>query len=88
MAASLITYTPGGIRPSRQYSYQIKANGGTPPYTFSMLGSLPVGLAFDTVNGIISGVPASALGANNLTIKVTDSVGASTTIGPFSLLIR
>jgi hypothetical protein len=88
MAGPLITYTPGGIRPSRQYSYPVKVNGGVPPYTFSMLGSLPVGLSFDAINGVISGIPASALGANNLTIKVTDSVGASTTVGPFSLLIK
>jgi hypothetical protein len=49
------------------------ANGGTPPYTWSVTsGSLPGGLALSA--GAISGTPTTA-GSSILTIRVTDSAG-------------
>jgi uncharacterized repeat protein (TIGR03803 family) len=61
------------------YSSQLVAEGGTPPYTWSVSsGSLPVGLSLGTSTGIIAGTPTTAQTAA-FTIKVADNVGDSTT---------
>ncbi len=40
------------------YSFTPAAEGGTPPYTFSITGSLPTGLSFNSSTGRISGTVA------------------------------
>jgi len=52
------------------YSSSLNATGGTAPYTWSVSGTLPAGLAF--ANGTISGTP-TAIGSVSLTFTVTDS---------------
>src|ERR1039457_7146538 len=47
--------------------------GGTPPYTFSVVGTLPAGLTLNTSTGAITGTPT---GAGTFSIKVTDANGA------------
>lgn len=61
------------------YSKSILASGGVAPYSFSLLyGALPVGVTLNSSNGAISGtIDANAAGAA-FTIKVTDSVGRTT----------
>ena len=55
------------------YSTNLAANGGTPPYTWSIIsGSLPPGLTLSPTTGAISGTP-TATGNFNFTAKVTDS---------------
>lgn len=55
------------------YSETISAQGGTSPYTFSLLsGSLPTGTSLNTSTGVISGTP-SAIGSFSFTIKATDA---------------
>lgn len=57
------------------YSETISAQGGTGPYTFSLLsGSLPTGTTLNTSTGVISGT-TSAAGTFSFTIGVTDSLG-------------
>lgn len=63
-------------------SYQLTANGGTPPYTWSVSsGALPAGLILNASSGSISGVPTVA-GVFTFVVSVRDqaSVSASTTI--------
>ena len=48
--------------------------GGTAPYTFSVVGSLPAGLTLNSSTGAISGTPTSA---GSFTIKVTDANGVA-----------
>ena len=50
--------------------------GGTAPYTFSIVGTLPAGLALDTSNGEVTGTPTAT---GTFTVEVTDAVGNSST---------
>ncbi|MGG6461877.1 putative Ig domain-containing protein [Solilutibacter silvestris] len=58
------------------YSQTITANGGTAPYTYSLVtGSLPTGVALSSA-GTLSGTPTTA-GTFNFTVKATDAYGSS-----------
>jgi hypothetical protein len=74
------TPLPAGIVGS-DYYLQLQANGGVPPYTFTMYisvpGSLPNGLSMIS-SGIISGKPVDA-GTSQFALVVTDSVGQQCT---------
>jgi hypothetical protein len=59
------------------YAESVYAVGGTPPYTWSMTGTLPPALTF--AGGLISGVPG-ALGTYPLTFIVADAGSQSDTI--------
>jgi hypothetical protein len=55
------------------YSETVSVNGGTSPYTYSVLsGSLPAGLSLNTGTGVISGTPTTA-GTSTFTIQAVDS---------------
>ncbi len=55
------------------YSATLGAAGGTPPYTWSILGTLPPGLSLsDPRTGLISGTPGAS-GASPLQAQVQDS---------------
>lgn len=62
----------GGV--GRAYSVSLSAEGGQAPYTLTLTGSLPQGLAFS--NGTLSGTPAQP-GQFELTGRVTDARGRS-----------
>ncbi|MCI0445723.1 Ig domain-containing protein, partial [bacterium] len=56
------------------YNQMLQATGGTPPYTWSIIGSLPPGLSLDSATGVISGTAdASSAGTYNFTARVDDS---------------
>ena len=56
----------------------VVANGGTPPYTWSLIaGSVP-GLTFDPASLTLSGTPSTA-GTFSLTIQAADSASLTTT---------
>ncbi len=59
----------------REYTAQFIAVGGVPPYTWSPISDLPVGLAL-AEDGVLSGTPETP-GGLPLTIRVTDSIGSS-----------
>ncbi len=59
----------------RVYNQGFEAEGGRPPYSFSLAGSLPAGLSF---SGSLSGTP-TVTGEFPLTVSVRDEAGASAT---------
>lgn len=61
------------------YNQTITANGGTPPYTFSVsAGALPDGLTLNNSTGLISGTPTTE-GLFSFTITAVDSASCSGT---------
>ena len=65
------------------YSQVFSASGGVAPYTYSLTGTLPAGMSFDSATGTLSGTPAEAGPAFPFTVTATDSsTGAG---GPYSV---
>ena len=81
---------PNGVA-GTSYSQKLSATGGTPPYTWSLVGS-PAGLQLDASTGTLSGIPP-APGTFTFTVQVKDSAGATATksitltVSPSQLLI-
>jgi len=66
------TLMPAG-RTKRGYSFTLVADGGSPPYTWSIVsGSLPHGLNLERVTGVTSGRPTKS-GESSFTVQVTDA---------------
>ena len=66
------------------YSASLSATGGTAPYSWSVTsGALPGGLGLST-GGVISGTPTAG-GAFNFTVRVTDSMGNSGSLGALNI---
>ena len=64
------------------YSTTLTGTGGTAPYSYAVVGSLPVGLSLNAATGVLSGT-TNVAGSFPFSIKVTDS---STGVGaPFSV---
>jgi acid phosphatase len=66
------------------YSVTLTGTGGTPPYAWSLIGSLPSGLALS--GATLSGIPGSA-GSFNLTAHLLDFAGQSATPQPLTLTV-
>ncbi|MFN7925316.1 MAG: putative Ig domain-containing protein [Bryobacteraceae bacterium] len=54
-----------------QYTLNLAATGGTPPYIWALQGGLPRGLSLSS-GGVISGIPAE-VGSFDFTLRVTDT---------------
>jgi hypothetical protein len=68
------------------YAVQFSAQGGTPPYLWSVVsGGIP-GCSMDVNIGRYAGTPTTA-GTYSLTVRVTDSVAATDDAGAFSSTI-
>lgn len=69
------------------YNFALNGAGGTPPYTWSVLGgALPPGLSLTATNGLISGTP-TAIGQFGFTVVLSDSA-ASNASRMFSLTVH
>ncbi|WP_338679377.1 putative Ig domain-containing protein [Janthinobacterium sp. TB1-E2] len=80
-AVSLIPATLPNPVAEAAYSTTLTATGGTAPYSYAVVGTLPVGLSLNTTTGVLSGT-TNVAGSFPFSIKVTDS---STGVGaPFS----
>jgi len=69
------------------YTQTLTASGGTPPYTWTALSSLPAGLSLSST-GVISGTPTAA-GTTLFSVSVADSatVAGQTKNGTFSITV-
>ncbi len=75
---SIITNSLPAGQMQAAYGFPLQATGGTPPYTWSVLGSsLPAGLSLSPASGIIAGIPTVS-GTFTLNVQVSDSAGDST----------
>lgn len=72
-----ITDTALTVKNGTPYSYALTAQGGIPPYAWSS-SALPTGLSLSS-DGIVSGTPTATNGIYNITLNVTDSLGAVVT---------
>ncbi|MDN2715587.1 IPT/TIG domain-containing protein [Janthinobacterium sp. SUN120] len=85
VASAVLTLNPASLpNPTAEaaYSTTLAGTGGTAPYSYAVVGTLPVGLSLNTATGVLSGT-TNAAGSFPFSIKVTDS---STGVGaPFSL---
>ena len=59
------------------YSQTLAVSGGTPPYTWSVTGSLPPGISLNSGTGVLSGTPTAA-GIFNFTVQVRDATQNTT----------
>jgi len=66
---STTSLPPGTV--GTYYSASLAVSGGTTPYTWTLVGTLPAGLTLNSSTGIISGTPTAA-NTYNFTIKATD----------------
>jgi IPT/TIG domain len=73
-----LTSAPAGV----SFSQILAATGGTAPYTWSLTGSLPTGLALNTSTGQISGTP-TVPGSYNFTINIADTRSQTSSV-PFT----
>jgi hypothetical protein len=100
VSAPVLTITLGAALPAAtvavSYSQKlpVAANGGTPPYVWSIASgsSVPAGLTFDPSSLSVSGTPTTA-GAYNFSIQVADAAGLTAsrslalTVNPATLSI-
>jgi hypothetical protein len=72
------TALPGGVV-GNSYTATLSANGGVPPYTWSITsGSLPSGLSLEATSGTIQGTPTSA-GSSIVGITARDQMSRTVT---------
>ena len=77
-ALAALTLNPTSLPATTQniaYSQSVTASGGTAPYTYARVGTLPTGLSLNTSTGAITGTPTAA-GTFNFSINASDSLGA------------
>jgi uncharacterized protein (TIGR03437 family) len=58
----------------RAYSQELTVQGGSPPYTWALVGALPAGLSLSPSTGVLAGVPAAA-GESSIGVRVSDRGG-------------
>ena len=69
------------------YVYQLTANGGVRPYTWSLQsGTLPTGLLMDPATGVIAGKP-TATGTFTFSVRVRDAANVSATSTQLRIII-
>jgi len=65
------------------FSFDLTAQGGTGPYTWSVLGTgnaLPAGLILNTATGVISGMLTTPATTTNVVVQAKDTLGATATL--------
>jgi uncharacterized protein with beta-barrel porin domain len=75
VASPTLVVTPANLSPGTAgtvYQQTVSTSGGVAPYSYTLTGALPSGVAFDAATGLLSGTPTGS-GSFPLTLTVTDS---------------
>lgn len=75
LASAQFSFTPARLPDASagtRYYQEFHATGGTAPYTWSVRGSLPPGITFDTPSATLTGVPTTP-GNYRFIVLLTDS---------------
>lgn len=67
--------------------FTASASGGTPAYTYSLIGSWPAGISINSSSGAVSGTPSLQGTYPGLSVRVTDSLGATADLSTFTLTV-
>lgn len=91
VAVPTIALTPAtlaGGTAGTAYTQVLTISGGIAPYTATLTGALPAGIAFDSTTRTFSGTPTQA-GTFNVSVAVADSTGgtAATVTNAYTLVI-
>jgi uncharacterized repeat protein (TIGR01451 family) len=81
-----VTCPLGAAQAGVAYNSLLAATGGTPPYTFSVTGSLPPGLSLAAATGLLMGTPTSA-GTFPFSANVLDSASVNATNNTCSITV-
>ncbi|MGC9971344.1 MAG: ice-binding family protein [Bryobacteraceae bacterium] len=60
-----------------EYNSLLVATGGTPPYTYSITGSLPPGLSLTASTGVVTGIPSGPWRTTSFGANALDSLSGS-----------
>lgn len=82
-----ITNLPQAASQNITYTYTPTVVNGTAPLAFSLTGTLPTGLSFNSSTGVISGTPTTIQTSTGITLTVTDVNGLNSSTGPFSIAV-
>lgn len=74
VAPNLGTVSPPAATVGLPYSYAVPATGSG-PLSFLLTGTLPAGLSFNPITGVISGTPTGIGQTGSFTITVSNAVG-------------
>ncbi|MCC5788323.1 MAG: fibronectin type III domain-containing protein [Opitutales bacterium] len=78
---------PAEVEINEFFSFTPEVSGGFAPYTFTLSGSLPEGVSFDSSDGSIAGTPVLGGVFEDLIIEVEDGESETAQIGPFTLTV-
>lgn len=76
-AALAVTCPLSAAQVGVAYNSLLVATGGTPPYTYSITGSLPPGLTLNASTGAITGIPTGEGGTSSFGANALDSVSGN-----------
>ena len=67
--------------------FTVKANGGTAPVAYSLVGTWPAGVAVNSSTGAVSGTPTAAGTFTSLSVRATDGNSKTSQLPSFTLTV-
>lgn len=67
--------------------FTASAQGGTPPYVYSLVGTWPAGITVNSGTGVVSGTPTEDGTFEGLSVEVEDDNDQVDQLEPFTLVV-